>query len=136
MRHDAKIEPRPRVEKLRGPDPTYGSDLHGMVWGYRLAPDRPASEITSEGAVEFLASPPTGGEFLWLHFSLANTSSEPWLRKHLELPESFYETFRGDVGSTRLEQGADFLVALIHDVLFDFKFDAAAIATASLFVNP
>src|SRR5262245_46567572 len=118
-------------------DPTYGSDQHGLVWGYRFVPGQPATAITSASGAEFLGSDAgVPGEFLWLHFSLANSSCEAWFRRHLSLPDAFYESLHGDAGSTRLEQGVDSLVALIHDVLFDFKFDASAISTTSLFIGP
>jgi len=51
------------------------------------------------------------------------------------LPEVFYESLHAEVGFTRLEQDADSLVAVIHDVLFNFKFDASAIAVASVCVG-
>jgi zinc transporter len=74
--------------------------------------------------------------FLWLHFSLANTASEPWLRRHLALPDAFYESLHENVASTRLEQEDDALVATIHDVLFDFTFDASAVSTVHLCIQP
>jgi zinc transporter len=79
--------------------------------------------------------PAVPGEFAWLHFSLSNVSSEPWLRRYLTLPDTFYESLHSDVDSTHLEQDADSLVARIHDVLFDFTFDAP-VATTSLCVKP
>jgi zinc transporter len=116
---------------------TYGSDQYGLIWGYRFAPGQAATSITSEAAMEFLtADSVTSRDFLWLHFSLANAACKPWFRQHLTLPDPFYESLQGDSGSTRLEQGANFLVALIHDVHFDFKFDASAISTTSLFIGP
>jgi zinc transporter len=118
---------------------TYGSDEDGLVWGYRFAPTQPAQPITLEEAVEFLAAPEedrSRGDFVWLHFSLSNAASQPWLRQWLTLPEAFYEALPSEVGSTRLEQEADALVAVIQDVLFDFKFDASAVATASLCIKP
>ena len=116
----------------------YGSDVHGLVWGYRFTPNEPASPITLESAVELLAVPDSRrpGEFLWLHFSLSNAATESWLKQNLTLPEAFYESLHGEVGSTRLESDADALVAILHDVLFDFKFDASAVATASLYIAP
>ena len=45
------------------------------------------------------------------------------------------DSLHGEVGSTRLEQTEDSLVAVIHDVLFDFKFDAGAVATACLCIE-
>lgn len=122
---------------MRALDPTYGSDQHGLIWGYQFAPSHPARPITLESAVEFLTAPDPGPrvEFLWLHFSLSNTACEQWLRRNLTLPDAFYESFQSDIGSTRLEQHADSLVMLIHDVLFDFTFDASAVATASLCID-
>lgn len=119
-------------------DSSYGSDRHGLVWGYVFAPGRPAQPITSEAAAAFLAAPDSraSDEFLWLHFSLSNSACEAWLRRNLKLPEAFYESLHTEVGSTRLEQDAESLVAVIHDVLFDFTFDPAEVATTSLCIQP
>jgi zinc transporter len=118
--------------------PSRGSDQNGLIWGYHFVPNQPAQAITSEAAVEFLTAPGPGlaGEFLWLHFSLSNVASEPWLRRYLTLPDAFYELLRSDVGSTHLRQDADSLLARIHDVLFDFTFDASAVATTGLCITP
>src|SRR5262245_20278093 len=118
-------------------EPTSGPDQGGPIWGYHFVPDQPARSITSEQAVQFLTapSPCPPNEFLWLHFSLSNVASEPWLKKYLTLPDTFYESLQSDVDATHLEQDADSLVARIHDVLFDFTFDAP-VATSSLCVKP
>src|SRR5258707_8229255 len=67
-------------------EPTSGPDQDGPIWGYHFVPNQPAQAITSEAAVEFLTAPGPGmpNEFLWLHFSLSNVTSEPWLRRHRE----------------------------------------------------
>src|SRR6266508_4026289 len=116
--------------------PTSGSDQDGPIWGYHFVPNQPARSITSEAAVEFLTAPGPAqpGEFLWLHFSLSNVASEPWLRRYLTLPDTFYESLRSDIDATHLEQDADALVARIHDVLFDFTFDAP-VATTTLCIK-
>jgi zinc transporter len=118
-------------------EPTSGSDQDGPIWGYHFVPNQPAQSITSEEAVKFLSapSPPPPDEFLWLHFSLSNVASEPWLRRYLTLPDAFYESLQSDVDATHLEQDADSLVARIHDVLFDFTFDVP-VATTTLCVKP
>jgi zinc transporter len=118
-------------------DPASGSAQDGPVWGYRFVPGQPARQITSEEAVEFLTTqgPALPDEFLWLHFSLSNVASEPWLRQHLTLPDSFYESLHSDADATHLEQDAEALVARIHDVLFDFTFNAP-IASTSLCIKP
>jgi zinc transporter len=117
--------------------PTSASDQAGPIWGYHFVPDQPPRPITSQEAVQFLTTPGPGlaAEFLWLHFSLSNAASEPWLRRYLTLPDSFYESLHSDVDATHLEQDADSLVARIHDVLFDFTFNAP-VATTTLCVKP
>jgi zinc transporter len=116
---------------------TSGSEQDGPIWGYHFVPNQPARSITSDAAVRFLTAPGPclPNEFLWLHFSLSNAATEPWLKRYLTLPDSFYESLHSDIDATRLEQDADSLVARIHDVLFDFTFDAP-VATTTLCVTP
>ena len=40
------------------------------------------------------------------------------------------------MGSTRVEQDGDALVAVLHDVLFEFRYDAADVSTVCLCVRP
>jgi zinc transporter len=117
-------------------EPTSGSEQAGPIWGYHFVPNEPARSITPEAAVEFLTAPgpPPPDEFLWLHFSLSNAATEPWLKKYLTLPDTFYESLHSDIDATHLEQDADSLVARIHDVLFDFTFDVS-VATTTLCVK-
>jgi len=128
---------QPKATPTQNIDPTSGSDQGGPIWGYHFVPNQPARPITSQEAVQFLTTPGPGlsAEFLWLHFSLSNAASEPWLRRYLTLPDSFYESLHSDVDATHLEQDADSLVARIHDVLFDFTFNAP-VATTTLCVKP
>ena len=118
-------------------EPTSAPDQGGPIWGYHFVPNQPARSITSDEAVQFLTAPGPcpSNEFLWLHFSLSNVASEPWLRRYLTLPDTFYESLQSDVDATHLEQDADSLVARIHDVLFDFTFDIP-VATTTLCVKP
>lgn len=117
---------------------TYGSDEHGLVWGYRFPPGQPGTRVSAEEVIEALSNPEPGEnpEFFWLHFSLSNVATERWLRQKLDIPESFFESLHSETGSTRLEQDADSLVAVIHDVLFDSGYDASAVATAHLYIDP
>lgn len=112
-------------------------DQAGPIWGYHFVPNKPARPITSEEAVKFLTTPDSGlpDEFLWLHFSLSNVASDSWLRRYLTLPDTFYESLNSDVDATHLEQDGDALVARIHDVLYDFTFDAT-VATTTLCIMP
>lgn len=123
---------------IQNVEPIYGSDQDGLVWGYRFTVNQPAQLITSKEAIERFKEnrPSDAGEFYWLHLSLSNSTSETWLRENLSLPDAFYESLHNEGGSTRLEQDADSLVVVINDVLFDFKFDPAAIATTSLCIEP
>jgi zinc transporter len=135
---EATQQPKAVPTTSENSDPASDSDQYGLIWGYHFVPNQPAQAITSDAAVEFLTAPGPGlpGEFLWLHFSLSNAASEPWLRRYLILPDAFYELLRSDVGSTHLRQDADSLLARIHDVLFDFTFDASAVATTGLCITP
>lgn len=116
----------------------YGSDQEGLVWGFLFSSNQPAQPITLDAAVKLLPSlmANPGNRFLWLHFSLSNSTSVSWMRENLSLPDAFYESLGSKVGVTRLEQDEDSLVAVINDILFDFKFDPAAVATASLCIEP
>jgi len=82
---------------LRIGEHIYGSDQHGLIWGYRFGRERAVETIDSEAALGFLASTEQRGasEFVWLHFSLANSAPEAWLRSNLQLPEAFFESRTG-----------------------------------------
>lgn len=120
------------------PEPaSYGADSTGLVWGYHFRPGARTVAIDSDAALELLAHP--FGEldgFLWLHFSLGTASCEPWLRRHLQLPEEFFELLSYTGGSTRIEQQDDSLIAVLNDVLFEFTFDPSNIATVYVCVQP
>src|SRR4029453_10529898 len=94
-------------------EPTSGSEQGAPIWGYHFVLNQPARSITSEAAIEFLTAPGPDqpNEFLWLHFSLSNAASEPWLHRYLTLPDTFYESLKSDVDATHLEQEADSLAA-------------------------
>jgi zinc transporter len=132
----ADIDPMAVQTMRQDAEWTSGSDQDAPIWGYHFAANQPAASITSDAAVQFLTAtePASADEFVWLHFSLSNVASEPWLRRYLTLPDSFYESLRSDVDATHLEQEADCLIARIHDVLFDFTFDAP-VATTTLCVK-
>lgn len=117
-------------------DDTYGSNRDGLIWGYRFAPGQPATTIGTDEVAGFLADGAAPGEFLWLHFSLSNQGSERFLQRAVGLPETFHEFLRSEVGSTRLEFDSDYLVAVIHDVLFESSFDASDVGTSTLAIGP
>ena len=117
---------------------SYGSDENGVIWGYHFQPDKPAQAVTAAQAFAHLknGSRLPQGEFIWMHFSLSNSSTEPWLRHCFQLPAAFYESLHSGPGSTRLEQDDNCLVAVMHDVLFDLTFDTSAVAKGTVYVDP
>ena len=118
-------------------DPSYGSDQIGLIWGYQFQPGEPPSEIDSAAAERLLAQgDEAGASFLWLHFSLSNVACERWLNAHVQPPEEFSASLHEGVGSTRLEQSGDALVAILHDVMFEFALDPDQVATVGILVRP
>jgi zinc transporter len=117
--------------------PTYGADRSGMVCGFAFSPGAAGRPVTASDALEWLArgAESTGREFLWLHFNLANAATEKWMREHLALSESFQETLRDGLQSTRIEYAEGKLIAVINDVLFDFSFGASEISTLWMAVD-
>jgi len=120
------------------PEPLYGSDQNGFVWGFVFRPGEPAQSVTASIAADMLKDIRSNQaeSFLWLHFSLANATSLRWLEQNMDLPEAFSYALKNDAGSTRVEQDDDALVATIRDILFDFAFDPADVSTVSLCVQP
>ena len=114
----------------------YGSDRNGMICGYVLRPGQRAVAVTSDEVATGLAAPPSDGTFYWLHFSLANASTERWLRHFGSLPDAFYGGLRAPSNATRVEQDDDALVAVINDVLFDFNRERSDVSTTTLAVRP
>ncbi len=121
------------------PEPvSYGSDKSGLIWGYLFQEGMGAQAVDGE-RVAHLLDAGLGGDgerFLWLHFSLGNAATEGWLRRHMSLPEGFFESLSHAMGSTRLEQLDESLVAVVHDVLFEFSFDPSNVSTVYLCVQP
>ena len=116
---------------------SYGSDAHGLVWGYFFAPEQPPQSIGCDAALQWLKAPPAGSsEFIWLHLSLSNVAAERWMRESLELSEAFFDSLRENSGSTRLELEGDALIASIHDALFNTSFDSANISTVNIWMGP
>lgn len=122
------------LEKLGSSE--YGSDRNGMICGYVFRPGERASAINSDDIAQELGSTRSDGTFFWLHFSLANSSTERWLRSFGGLPNAFYEGLRAHSNATRVEQDGDALVAVINDVLFDFHYESSAVSTTTLAVRP
>jgi zinc transporter len=119
-------------------DTQYGSDHHGVVWAYQFVSGRPGVSVTSDQALDIFSNQEQMGQeqLVWLHFSLSNNASIAWLRENFRLPETFYEFLGHEVGSTRIERDDDALVAIFHDVTFDFSFDASEVGATTLCIMP
>jgi zinc transporter len=113
---------------------TYGSDQNGLVCGYLFGRGAPLP-IEAGEAIAWLARDTAQDEFLWLHFNLAHTASEKWLRDHAALAQEFYDSLHDGARSTRIEQADDTLVAVVNDVLRDFSFEPSDISSLSLSVD-
>ena len=72
------------------------------------------------------------GQFLWLHFSLANTGSDRWLRQNTAMPEALFELH--DNTSTRVEVVDDSLVGVLNDVQF-FAAEGSSASTVTVWVT-
>jgi len=101
---------------------TYGADANGLICGFRFRAGHHAEPIDS--GPEALDAH-GDGSFVWLHFNLAHSAAEPWLRAHSGLDDSFYEALHEGSRSTRIERVLDTLFAVVNDVTFDFAFEAS-----------
>ena len=116
--------------------PTPPPDLTGLLYAWLFTPGAPPRAIGAEAAAAWLAQEPPAPGFAWLHFNLAHAGSEKWLRRHLDLSAVFYEALHDGTASTRIDYADDSLVAVLNDVVFDFAWDAADIATLWLSAGP
>lgn len=116
------------------PEPTYGSDADGLIWGYLFKVGSKAEPIDAARAATWLEQKPPG-EFVWLHFQASNTAALSWMTQHLALPLAFLEGMDASSGSTSLALHDGVLVAFLQDVLFDFRFDATEVAAVSFAVQ-
>ena len=116
----------------------YGSDQHGLIWGYRFSPGQPAEAVTADGFIAAMAAVAGSGprDFFWLHMTLANAASESWMRQNLRLPQAFFDSLRTEEASTRLEFDDDMLVAVIHDVLFESSYESSAVGSTCVCIGP
>jgi zinc transporter len=124
----------------------YASDFSGIVCGFRFTTDAAGVPIDSAGALEWLAhssaerastdsSSNSSSDFVWLHFDLANSASERWMRTQLDLPDAFFENLRDGSHSTRIEHQDGALLAVINDVMFNFDVTPSEIATLWVYTH-
>jgi zinc transporter len=118
-------------------DASYGSDRSGLISGFLFRPGRAGEPINTAGAVRWLKGhePADDGAFAWLHFNLANASTERWLRDHLGEVDAFFDALHEGSRSTRIEFAHDALIAVVNDVLYEFDFEPSQIATLWMCVD-
>lgn len=117
------------------PRSTYGADQQGLICGFAFGRDGIGQPVDADQAVQGLSTHAAGEGFVWLHFNLAQVSTEKWLRQHLQLSEVFYETLRDASRSTRVELDDGTLVAVLNDVHYDFSFEPSDISTLWISVS-
>lgn len=122
----------PTGPATRIPEAHYGSDLTGLVCGYRFAARARPEPLDSDTAASWLASSGAPG-FIWLHFSLSNIQSQRWLESHASLPDEFYELLR-ESPTTRVELVGESLLAVVNDVQF-FGADPSSVSRVALYVD-
>jgi zinc transporter len=124
--------------------PTYGADPSGLICGFLFESGGQSVAIDALQAVGWLNqskpqpdSPggPAGPGFVWLHFNLAHSAAEKWMRDNVTLSGQFYESLRDGSRSTRVELDDDMLVAVVNDVHYDFAFEPSDISTLWLSVG-
>ncbi|MBC3875938.1 transporter [Undibacterium flavidum] len=115
----------------------YGSDQSGLICGYLFTGEDAGKAVRTTEVLHYLnqSQKLEPSHFLWLHFNLANASTERWLRENSQSPEEFYETLHQGSRSTRIEHADQHLIAVINDVLHDFSFDPSEMATLWLHVS-
>jgi zinc transporter len=123
---------------MANPPQHYGSDPNGLICGYRFAPHQPGVAVSLDESVQWVAlggGPDAAQGFVWLHFNLADASAQDWIRGHLQPPPEFFEALREGSRSTRIEDAADQLIAVVNDVAYEFAFEPSEIATLWMNVN-
>ncbi|OUM02437.1 transporter [Variovorax sp. JS1663] len=118
---------------------SYGGDEAGLICGYLFdaAAEKSSRAIDSNSAAAWLAQQTQpDGAYLWLHFNLSHAQAERWLHRHTELSDTFFETLKDGMHSTRIERADDSLIAVINDVHFDFSFEPSDISTLWINVGP
>ena len=138
MLHNLQLHSFPKSFMAAPLTSSDGADSSGLIYGFQFGASGHGVAITAEEALQWLDQPaqtaPAG--FVWLHFNLAQASTERWLREHVQLSDVFYESLKDGSRSTRVELDDDTLVAVVNDVNYDFAFEPSDISTLWLTVGP
>jgi len=115
----------------------YGSDPKGLICGYRFEAGEPGRPVSLDEAMRWLAADPVPDAqgFIWLHFNLNDAMAVPWMQANLPLAPEYFEAMQAGSRSTRIEDAADHLVAVINDVSYEFSFEPSEIASLYMTVS-
>ena len=119
---------------------SYGADASGLICGFQFGRSGQGRPLNAAEALLWLnqdgLAASTEPGFVWLHFNLAHSAAEKWMRDNVVLSDQFYESLRDGSRSTRVELDDDMLVAVVNDVHYDFAFEPSDISTLWLSVGP
>lgn len=102
---------------MLAPDLPPGSlPLPGLVWGFRIAPDGRAEEIDVEAPVDTAAD-----GFLWLHFNLADTRCNAFLKTLSAFPPEAVEALVGPDTHQQLQADTGCVYGVIADLSRTFE---------------
>ena len=113
----------------------YGADSSGLICGFKFDEAGRGHPVEAEQALAWLTDLHETAGFVWLHFNLAHSATEKWLRENLQLSDVFHESLHDGSRSTRVELDDDTLVAVVNDVHYDFAFEPSDISTMWLSVS-
>jgi zinc transporter len=115
----------------------FPANQNQLICGYVFSPESIGRSIGLEEVVNWLNTPrdETSTEFIWIHFDLSKAYTEKWMRTNLNLPEAFFEALVVGSRSTRIEDVAENLIAVINDIAFKFSFEPSEISTLWVSAN-
>lgn len=114
---------------------TYGSDACGLICGWLFPPGQPPQPLdAADAALPWLQGGDAG--FAWLHFNLSHAGALPWLQRHAQLNDDFFEALAEGSRTTRIERDGDTVLGVINDITFEFGLDAGDVSTLWVSVGP
>jgi len=113
----------------------YGADVSGLIYGFKFIRAGKGQSVGAQEVLEGLQNSEDEDCFYWLHFNLAHSAAEKWMRDNLQLTDLFHESLRDGSRTTRVELDDDTLVAVVNDVSYDFDFEPSDISTLWLSVG-
>jgi zinc transporter len=115
----------------------FPANQNQLICGYVFSPESIGRSIGLDEVINWLNRPrdETSTEFIWIHFDLSKAYTEKWMRTNLNLPEAFFEALVVGSRSTRIEDVAENLIAVINDIAFKFSFEPSEISTLWVSAN-